>query len=90
MIFARKTFPLVVASDVVYSEASARDVLDVVHTKLERDNGMLLLAYVSRWAHVDRALYEAIVAGGWTATLIPVADFDELARKESLEGRPFR
>jgi predicted nicotinamide N-methyase len=86
--FARKTFPLVVASDVVYSEASARDVLDVVHTKLERDNGMLLLAYVSRWAHVDRALYEAIVAGGWTATLIPVADFDELARKESLEGRP--
>ena len=86
--FARKTFPLVVASDVVYSEASARGVLDVVRAKLERDNGMLLLAYVSRWAHVDRALHEAIVAGGWSATLIPVADFDELARTESLEGRP--
>ena len=86
--FASKTFPLVVASDVVYSEASARGVLDVVRAKLERDNGMLLLAYVSRWAHVDRALHEAIVDGGWSVTMIPVADFDELARTESLEVRP--
>jgi hypothetical protein len=86
--FAGETFPLVIASDVVYSEASARGVLDVVRKKLARDDGVLLLAYVSRWAHVDRALHEAIVNGGWSATTIPVADFDELARTESLETRP--
>ena len=84
-----RTFPLVVASDVVYSAASARGVLDAVNDALDEDGeSMFVLAYVSRWPHVDRALREAVDETGWRCVARNVQTFDEKARAEALEDRP--
>lgn len=86
-----RTFPLVIASDVVYSATSARGVLDAVDEALDvsDERSMFVLAYVSRWSHVDRALREAVDETGWRCVARSVQTFDDKAREEALEDRPY-
>lgn len=82
-------FPLVLASDVVYSALSARGVLELVESTLSVEGeSAFVLAYVSRWPHVDRALWEAIIDLRWTVRAQNPATFDDVARAEALEDRP--
>jgi len=83
----RASAPLVIASDVVYSERSAREVLECVDGMLE-EGGIFILGYVSRWWYVDRALHEALTDGGWSTTAARVANFDEICKSETLQDRP--
>jgi len=83
----RASAPLVIASDVVYSERSAREVLECVDGMLE-EGGIFILGYVSRWWYVDRALHEALTDGGWSTTAARVANFDEICKTETLQDRP--
>ena len=79
--------PLVIASDVVYSERSVREVLECVDGMLE-EGGIFILGYVSRWWYVDRALHEALTDGGWSTKASRVANFDEICKTESIFDRP--
>ena len=84
---AKTSAPLVIASDVVYSERSAREVLECVDGMLE-EGGIFILGYVSRWWYVDRALHEALTDGGWSTKASRVANFDEICKTESIFDRP--
>lgn len=79
---------MIVASDVVYSAASASGVLECVERTLGLTDGLFVLAYVSRWPNVDRALYDAVVGMGFDATLIPLATFTREESSEELSDRP--
>lgn len=79
---------MIVASDVVYSAASASGVLECVERTLSLTDGLFVLAYVSRWPNVDRALYDAVVGMGFDATLIPLATFTREESSEELSNRP--
>lgn len=79
---------MIIASDVVYSAASASGVLECVERTLSLTDGLFVLAYVSRWPNVDRALYDAVVGMGFDATLIPLATFTREESSEELSDRP--
>lgn len=79
---------MIIASDVVYSAASASGVLECVERTLSLTDGLFVLAYVSRWLNVDRALYDAIVGMGFDATLIPLTTFTREESSEELSDRP--
>ena len=79
---------MIVASDVVYSATSASGVLECVERTLSLTDGLFVLAYVSRWPNVDRALYDAVVSTGFDATLIPLATFTQEESLEELSDRP--
>ena len=79
-------WPCVVASDVVYSASSAGGVLETMEALLA-ENGQFILAYVSRWLHVDRALYDAIEQLKFVAESVPAVNFLD-ACADAVEERP--
>ena len=80
------TWPCVVASDVVYSASSAGGVLETIEALLA-ENGQFILAYVSRWLHVDRALYDAIEGLKFIAESVPAVNFLDVC-EDAVEERP--
>jgi len=76
----------VVASDVVYSSASASGILYTVDRALDI-GGVFILSYVSRWPHVDRALMEAIEDAKFVAKWVPERNFTR-ASEDAAEERP--